>query len=71
MVSGKQTKKAETQIFSHRLSTVRELRKIPGSQVSYILMYADSAAAFEPCSADSDVVFEEFIIYADSAAVFE
>ena len=37
-----------TQISSHRLSTVRESQKISGSQVSYILRYADGAAAFAP-----------------------
>ena len=36
------------QMFSHRLITVRESQEIPESQVSYILGYADSAAAFQP-----------------------
>ena len=32
--------------FSHRLSTVRVSREIAGSQDSYMLGYADGAAAF-------------------------
>ena len=48
--------KAETRIFSHRLSTVRESQKITGSQVSYILVYTDSVVA---------------LAYTDNAAAFE
>ena len=47
-------------MFSHRISTVRESRKIPRSQVSCTVVYADSAAAFE-------VV----LVYADGVAAFE
>ena len=47
VVSGTPTKKAEMQIFSHRLSTVMESREIPGSQVSYILVYGSSVLAFK------------------------
>ena len=39
-----------TRIFSHRLSTVGKSRKIPGSQVSHILGYADSATAMHTYS---------------------
>ena len=45
--------------FLKRLITVRESQTISSSQVSYILLYAESAAVFEPC-----------IVYADSAAAF-
>ena len=36
-----------TDLHPHRLSTVRESRKIPRSQVSCILRYADGTAALE------------------------
>ena len=45
------TTKAEMQIFSFQLSAVRESSEnFPGSQVSYMLVYADSAAAFKACT---------------------
>ena len=46
-------------IFSYRLSAVSESRKIPGSQVSYILGYSDGAVAFAT-----------YIVYADGVATF-
>ena len=45
------------QIFSHRLSTIRESRKIPGSQFSYMSEYTDGAAIMDN------------IVYADGATV--
>ena len=62
------------QILSHTPSTitVRESWKIPGSQISYILGYADSAAVFAPHIVYADgadvAVFIPHIVYADGAA---
>ena len=47
--SGLRQRKRKTWTFSIRLSTVRESGEIPRSQVSYILVYADSAAVFDIC----------------------
>ena len=52
------------------IPTVGESWKIPGSQVSYILVYADSAAAFEHVLvyADSAARFEHILVYTDGDA---
>ena len=69
---------ATTKKQKHRSSPiglpVRELWKILGSQVSYILAYDDSAVALNHLLVYTDIVLQHLhhvLVYIDSAAAFE